>query len=1347
MSIRAGFLGGLVLFSVLSVQAVVQRPSFAPRYSGAEIGEWTMDHDAALAKAREGTNNVVVMFNGAWWCPHCQALERTVLTNQAWQAYVASNHLYLVMMDNPARNDGNWCWLRETNFYAAAGLTHEQAEAAITNHYGIQTAYAVPGAQMQTVNGLSYLKVGYPTLIGLRPDGSRLGRFTPLMTTVSLDMAIRNMNQILSADAWDEKDDYYQGATFLAPPLCEDAETAGGTHTLSETDTADWYMFQAAAGFQWQFAIRTAEVGITNEVRVQILDNPTNTIAVAERVMKPSDLSVLSYVVPQTGRYWLKITSAQSLTQLLGYNLAYWYGAPPATVLFASPTVSVSEGARSVTLTVNITGASDAAEVHVAYETVAGSAQPGQDYVDTTGELVWATGKKTPKTITVSLLSDSVWEGDETFDVALHAVKNCEVGSQLSTCTVVLKEQTARQPGKLSFGDTGAVTLVEGSNAIFRVTRTAGSNGSVTARVDHAQGVLRTPVAQLVWTNMETDAKTFAFAFTNEPGFQPDRTSSLLLTPLGGASLASFAGGVVSLTRRDNLVVQMLAEYVADPANPAFGLNAAHDAWFYGFCSEGERDVAWLRSGTVEAKKSVTLNSSVQGPGVLGFDWRLNGDGATVQCLVGGKAVDTITNREVRLGAALAIPSGRQSVTWTVRNGGGAADVSAAVRNLDWYPLLQTAAPRPADKAAVINRALTFSWQDVLTGMAFPTNVTVRYELYAGAASWALTRRTEQSEPVFPRLGNAEDQSALDSLIAKADSKPLYWRVDTVATDALGHRAIVVGNTWSVTVLPEGAAEFVASEGGYDPSVAGGVTLPDLTVGVYGEAGPFAVANAAGGSVSVTVKNGSLPSGVKALVRNGAVWITGVPLRAGQGSADLHLADTHYLGLRGAVNSVTAPGASVTVAWTVKTLGRAAGQFNGHLVTEGEPGYGNASVTVTGAGGISGRFVWEGLTYAVAAAAFDGRTNGAYFAQTVAKVSTNTLPVTLTVAEDGSAAELRVNNAGDNVYSLLRNNWADAEGVALVRAYTGYYTIALPVLKRSSQNAPNGTGYLTLTVKANGTVTYVGQTADGKNLVGSTVLLYGPDCCSAEDRVTFYLLGKPSGYGAKDAVYGLIYLEPAGDGSAEGTTVMPADSALGLRWVNTAPKAVYGLSGFTNTVDVTGGYYDSAVNLQTYYAGKTLSIGSVFEAPADFEGEQGASGYMLDAVPDSATLPVTAAGVSTLAFPKTVWVKSGALVDLVASTNPWQVTVKPARTTGIFTGSCTFYYQGVDGSGNAQQRTKDVALKGVFLPVRAEYQDYADWMGFYLIPDGYRYLDANKKAQSYSFNWSYDFSLMPVLDK
>lgn len=55
----------------------------------------------------------------------------------------------------------------------------------------------------------------------------------------------------------------------------------------------------------------------------------------------------------------------------------------------------------------------------VRFETVAGSAAPGADYVATTGELSWPVDDSTERTISVPLVGDNIVEPDEGFTVVL----------------------------------------------------------------------------------------------------------------------------------------------------------------------------------------------------------------------------------------------------------------------------------------------------------------------------------------------------------------------------------------------------------------------------------------------------------------------------------------------------------------------------------------------------------------------------------------------------------------------------------------------------------------------------------------------------------------------------------------------------------------------------------------------------------------------------------------------------------------------------------------------------------------------------------------------------------------
>ena len=189
---------GLSGLDAFAFEYNVTRPATCPRWSGAEAGEWTMDREAAFAKAKADLAYTIVMFTGAWWCPICQTCETKVLTSQAWADYVAKVGYYLVECDYPYRfpvpagqewkgtsplGDG-WgfqCWLYDADYLAKNGLTAEQGLAAIQEMYDYQDALALPGSTIDVIGRLGggtmdLHKIPYPSMILFRSDGSEVGR-------------------------------------------------------------------------------------------------------------------------------------------------------------------------------------------------------------------------------------------------------------------------------------------------------------------------------------------------------------------------------------------------------------------------------------------------------------------------------------------------------------------------------------------------------------------------------------------------------------------------------------------------------------------------------------------------------------------------------------------------------------------------------------------------------------------------------------------------------------------------------------------------------------------------------------------------------------------------------------------------------------------------------------------------------------------------------------------------------------------------------------------------------------------------------------------------------------------
>ena len=175
--------------------------------------------------------------------------------------------------------------------------------------------------------------------------------------------------------------------------------------------------------------------------------------------------------------------------------------ATAGTLQFSSAAYSVNENGASVTLTVTRTNGSSSA-VGVSFATANGSATAGSDYTNTSGTLSWANGDTAGKTITVPILDDSVFEGDETFTVALSSVSGGAALGTNATATVTIVDNdppltviggtysvsgstvtiTANPPpaGQTFDAWTGA-TVANANYPVTTYTATAGTTPTVTA--------------------------------------------------------------------------------------------------------------------------------------------------------------------------------------------------------------------------------------------------------------------------------------------------------------------------------------------------------------------------------------------------------------------------------------------------------------------------------------------------------------------------------------------------------------------------------------------------------------------------------------------------------------------------------------------------------------------------------------------------------------------------------------------------------------------------------------------------------------------------------------------------
>lgn len=126
------------------------------------------------------------------------------------------------------------------------------------------------------------------------------------------------------------------------------------------------------------------------------------------------------------------------------------YDDDPPQVSMLAAAVSVSESQPFVTLSVARTG-TVTQTISVNYATASGTATAGSDFTATSNTLTWLTTDSDVKQITIPLLTDSSYEGNETFTVTLSAVTGGAVlGMSTTTVTIIDDDQapipSASQP-------------------------------------------------------------------------------------------------------------------------------------------------------------------------------------------------------------------------------------------------------------------------------------------------------------------------------------------------------------------------------------------------------------------------------------------------------------------------------------------------------------------------------------------------------------------------------------------------------------------------------------------------------------------------------------------------------------------------------------------------------------------------------------------------------------------------------------------------------------------------------------------------------------------------------------
>ena len=292
---------------------------------------------------------------------------------------------------------------------------------------------------------------------------------------------------------------------------------------------------------------------------------------------------------------------------------------------------------------------------------------------------------------------------------------------------------------------------------------------------------------------------------------------------------------------------------------------------------------------------------------------------------------------------------------------------------------------------------------------------------------------------------------------------------------------------------------------------------------------------------------------------------------------------------------------------------------------------------------------------------------------------------------------------------------ADASAPARLEQFRGYYTMALPVAASLSASAevaaaPQGIGYLTITVGNKGTAKIAGVLADGTKVSLASRLILLDDCGQLACVPFFAPMYTRKGWSG-----GLLWIDPL-------TRTVKTDQAWDwrLRW----EKPGKGPDGFSLAMDVCGGFYAPGMLSAPAYR-FSADIGA---HPYHYAGDSADWAVIPQAVDVGAAGPKLTMTKATKPVKKT---EDGLSWYEYDGGNPAGATLTFTAKTGLIKGKFSLYYDYLL-NGRLTHKAVNVPYAGVLAPTRdAAFHGLPVGMGHSLAPDNDPALKAYRLKRSY----------------
>jgi hypothetical protein len=216
---------------------------------------------------------------------------------------------------------------------------------------------------------------------------------------------------------------------------------------------------------------------------------------------------------------------------------------------------SIDENGISLAINIIRTGG-DFGEVSVDVSTLSNTAMAGVDFTSLIQTLTFTDGE-TVKVITITINDDSVFEGDESFNLNLSNVVGSELGNQSTSIITIVEDDAVPPAGIIQFSGASYSVDENSGSVLLTITRTNGSFGSASvdvSTIDETATVTEDYQAEtitLTFDDGET-SQTISITIFDDENYEGNESFNVVLSNVtGDASLGNPLTTMVTIVEND----------------------------------------------------------------------------------------------------------------------------------------------------------------------------------------------------------------------------------------------------------------------------------------------------------------------------------------------------------------------------------------------------------------------------------------------------------------------------------------------------------------------------------------------------------------------------------------------------------------------------------------------------------------------------------------------------------------------------------------------------------------------------------------------------------------------------